>query len=71
MLYLPKVGAALNSDVTVSGVEISPFHQVRLLDLKVQPHGGEPLLAVHEVRASYSLMMAILTGGENCSVRRW
>ena len=54
-VILPKVGKALDSEVTVSDASISPFSQVSLSNLKVQPHGGEPLLTVQSVRASYSL----------------
>src|SRR5260221_12933905 len=58
-VILPQVGKALDADVTVADAQISPFSHVLLRDLKVQPHGGEPLLAVHEVRASYSLWSII------------
>ncbi len=60
-VILPRVGAALNADVTVTDAEISPFSSVILHELKVQPRGGEPVFTAHEVRARYSLM-AILGG---------
>jgi hypothetical protein len=52
---LPRVGQALNAQVTVSDASIHPFHEVVLRDLKVQTTGSEPLLSVPEVRARYSL----------------
>jgi hypothetical protein len=58
-VILPKVGKALGADVTVADAQISPFSRVVLRDLKVQPRGGEPLLTVREVRASYSLWSII------------
>lgn len=58
---LPKVGAAMNSEVTVSDASISPFSQVVLKNLKVTPRGKETLLAADEIRLRYSLG-AILGG---------
>jgi hypothetical protein len=58
-VILPKVGKTLGGDVTVADAQISPFSRVVLRDLKVQPRGGEPLLTVREVRASYSLWSII------------
>ncbi len=60
-VVLPKVGAAINADVTAADISLSPFSQVVLRDLKVVPKGAEPLLTAGEVRARYSLM-AILGG---------
>jgi uncharacterized protein involved in outer membrane biogenesis len=54
-VILPKVGAALNAQVTVSDASISPFSQVTLRDLKVLTTGAEPLVTAQEVRARYSL----------------
>jgi AsmA family len=58
-VILPRVGNAIGADVTVADAQISPFSHVVLHDLKVQPRGGEPLLIVREVRASYSLWSII------------
>lgn len=58
-VVLPKVGAAMNAEVTVADASISPFSQVVLRDLKVVPKGAEPLLTAGEVRARYSLMAII------------
>jgi uncharacterized protein involved in outer membrane biogenesis len=60
-VVLPKVGAAMNAEVTAADVSLSPFSQVVLRDLKVVPKGADPLLTASEVRARYSLM-AILRG---------
>ncbi|HEY9175974.1 MAG TPA: AsmA family protein [Verrucomicrobiae bacterium] len=60
-VVLPRVGAAMNAEVTVADASLSPFSQVVLRDLKVVPKGAEPLLTAAEVRARYRLM-AILGG---------
>lgn len=54
-VILPKVSHALGADVTVADAQISPFSQVQLRDLKVQPPTGEPIMTVPEARARYSL----------------
>lgn len=54
-VILPRVGAALNADVTVTDAAISPFSRVSLRELKVQPRGGDPVFTASEVRARYSL----------------
>ena len=53
-VILPRVGAALNADVTVADAAISPFSSVSLRELKVQPRGGDPVFTASEVRARYS-----------------
>ena len=55
-VILPRVGKAINAQVTVSDASISPFSQVILHNLKLQPAGAEPLLTAAEVRLRYSLM---------------
>lgn len=55
-VILPRVSKAMNAQVTVGDASISPFSQVILRDLKVQPKGAEPLLTAAEVRLRYSLM---------------
>jgi uncharacterized protein involved in outer membrane biogenesis len=55
-VILPRVGKAMNAQVTVSDASISPFSQVVLKDLKVQTTGAEPLVTANEVRLRYSLM---------------
>ncbi len=60
-VVLPRVGSALNADVSVSDAEISPFSRVVLHDLKVTPKGGKPIFTATSVTARYSLM-SILRG---------
>ena len=55
-VILPRVGAALNSSVTVSDAAIHPFSGIDLRDLKVQPNGQPPLVTASEVRVSYHLL---------------
>ena len=58
-VILPRVGKAMNAQVTVSDASISPFSQVILQNLKVQTTGSEPLVTATEVRLRYSLMNII------------
>jgi uncharacterized protein involved in outer membrane biogenesis len=58
-VILPRVGKAMNAQVTVSDASISPFSQVVLRNLKVQTTGSEPLVTATEVRLRYSLMNII------------
>jgi uncharacterized protein involved in outer membrane biogenesis len=58
---LPKVASAINADLTVADLELSPFSQIVLRDVKLTPKGAETLLTAGEVRARYSLL-AILGG---------
>ncbi len=55
-VLLPRVGKSINADVTVSDLSISPFKEVILHNLKVQPHGQETLVTAPDVRLRYSLM---------------
>ena len=55
-VILPRVGKAMNAEVTVSDASISPFSQVVLKGLRVQAAGAEPLVTAAEVRLRYSLM---------------
>ncbi|HSU57276.1 MAG TPA: hypothetical protein VLT36_24760 [Candidatus Dormibacteraeota bacterium] len=55
-VILPKVSKAANADITISDASISPFKEVVLHNLKVQPTGQETLLTATEVHARYSLM---------------
>src|ERR1051325_8393061 len=54
-VVLPRVGKAIDSDVTVSDASVHPFRSVVLRDLKIVPHGREPLLVARTVRARYDL----------------
>ena len=60
-VVLPKVGTALNADLAVADVAVSPFSKVLLRDVKLTPNGAEPLFTAREVRLRYRLM-AILGG---------
>jgi uncharacterized protein involved in outer membrane biogenesis len=55
-VILPRASKQMNANITVSDAHISPFKQVVLRDLKVQPRNAEPVLIAPEVRARYSLM---------------
>ena len=52
---LPRVGRALNANVTVGDAAIHPFSQVTLRDFKVQAAGQEPLVSAPEVNVRYHL----------------
>ncbi|HEX5398761.1 MAG TPA: AsmA family protein, partial [Verrucomicrobiae bacterium] len=54
-VILPRVGAALDSSVTVSAAAIHPFSGIDLRDLKVQPNGQPPLVTASEIRVRYHL----------------
>ena len=58
-VILPKVSKSLGVDVTVANARISPFSDVLLSDLKIQPPGGEPLLTVQKIHANYNLWSII------------
>lgn len=60
-VVLPKVSAAAGAEVSVGDASISPFSQVVLRQLKVQPKGHEPILTAGEVVLRYDLK-AILGG---------
>ena len=64
-VILPCAGKAMNALVTVSDASISPFSQVILHNLKVQPTGAEPLVTAAEVRLRYSLMDILLKSKKN------
>jgi uncharacterized protein involved in outer membrane biogenesis len=60
-VILPRVGRALNAEVTVQDASISPFSRVTLRNLVVKTTGSEPLLKAEQVHARYDLI-AILRG---------
>jgi len=55
-VILPRVGKSMNSDLKVESVSLSPFSELRLTGLKLQPNGREPLLTAAEARVRYSLI---------------
>lgn len=54
-VILPRVGKAMNADITAGEAGVSPFSQIILKNLKVQTTGTEPLLTANEVRLKYHL----------------
>lgn len=54
-VILPKVGQAMNAEVTATDASLSPFSQIVLKGFKVQTTGTEPLVTAQEVRARYHL----------------
>src|SRR5947209_4965715 len=58
-VILPRVGKALNAEITVGDASLSPFSQVVLRQLTVKTTGAEPLLQANEVRLRYSLWSII------------
>lgn len=54
-MVLPRVGRAMHADLTASEIVFSPFSQLTVKGLKLQPSGGVPLLQAPEVRIRYSL----------------
>ncbi|MCU0783785.1 MAG: hypothetical protein MUF81_07000 [Verrucomicrobia bacterium] len=60
-VVVPKVGAALNADLTASDATFSAFSRLELRDVKLTPKGAEPLFTASVVRARYGLL-SILGG---------
>ncbi len=60
-VVLPRVNSALNAQLAVAELGLSPFSQVMLRDVKVTPMDAEPLLSAGLVRVRYSLF-ALLGG---------
>lgn len=58
---LPRVGAALGSEVAVTGISLSPFSSLRVTGLRLTPKGAETLVAAEDVQVRYDLG-AILGG---------
>ena len=54
-VVLPRAGAAMNADITVSSVSFNPFKQIVLRDLKVQAIGQAPVFTASEVNVRYHL----------------
>ena len=58
---LPRLGAALQADLSVGNAEISPFSRVVLHDLTLTPQGGDTVLRASSITAHYDLI-SILHG---------
>lgn len=54
-VVLPRAGAALNANITVSDASLHPFSSLDLRDLKVAARGQPPVLTAAEVRIHYHL----------------
>ena len=54
-VILPRVGSAMNADVTAREVSLSPWSELLLQGFKVQPKGKETLFEAEQIRARYSL----------------
>ena len=54
-VVLPRAGAAMNADITVSSISFNPFKQIVLRDLKVQAIGQAPVFTASEVSVRYHL----------------
>jgi AsmA-like C-terminal region len=54
-VLLPRVGAALNCDLTAGGISLSPFSSLTLRDVRLTPRGGETLFTAGELRVRYRL----------------
>ncbi|MCB1127783.1 MAG: hypothetical protein KDM81_14920, partial [Verrucomicrobiae bacterium] len=55
-VVIPRVGRAMNAEVTVDAVSLHPFSQVVVRNLRVVPDGEDELLSLKEARLDYSLM---------------
>jgi hypothetical protein len=54
-VVLPRLGKAMNANVTVSSMSFDPFKQIVLRDLKVQAIGQAPVFTASEVNVRYHL----------------
>ncbi|MGA9450846.1 MAG: AsmA family protein, partial [Verrucomicrobiia bacterium] len=54
-VVLPRLSGALDANVTVSNVSLSPSKQIVLRDLKVQTKGQAPVFSAAEVSVRYHL----------------
>ena len=60
-VVLPRLGDAINANITVTDVAFNPFKHIELQDLKVQAKGQALVLIVPELKVRYHLW-DILTG---------
>lgn len=54
-VVLPRVGKAMNTDITVGSLSFDLFKQIVLHDVKVQPAGQAPVFTASEVNVRYEL----------------
>ena len=60
-VIFPRVGKALNATLTVGDVQLRPFSELTLTQVKLTPNGAEPLFEAKRINTRYSLL-AILRG---------
>jgi hypothetical protein len=60
-VVLPRVGAALGSELTVQDISLSPFSSLAATGVRLTPKEGKPLVEIRELKVRYKLM-AILGG---------
>src|SRR5882762_223959 len=58
-VIVPRVGHAMNAEISVGDAQVSPFSKVILHDVKVTPEGAEPLFTATQVRLRYTLFSII------------
>jgi uncharacterized protein involved in outer membrane biogenesis len=58
-VIIPRAGAALNADISVSSAQVSPFTKVILHNVNFTPKGAETLFTAEELTARYSLLSII------------
>ena len=54
-VILPKVGASMNASLSADSISLSPWSEVTIQGLKLQPNGKETLFQASQIRARYSL----------------
>lgn len=60
-VIIPRVGNALNSKLTVGDLELRPFNELTLTQVKLTPIGTDPLFEARRVHVRYQLL-SILRG---------
>lgn len=55
-VVLPRVGAALNANITAEELALSPFSKLTVKNLSVVTTGSEPVLSINEARFGYDLL---------------
>lgn len=61
-VVLPRVASALKADLSVEGLQLSPFSSLELSQVRLAPSGAEPLAEIAGVKVRYSLFQ--LLGGK-------
>ena len=58
-VVVPRVGKALNSNLTVGKAEFSPFTRLTLNQVKLTPNGAETLFDAKQVHVRYNLLAMV------------